>query len=208
MVCCIGARMEVGSEEKRLNRHDTLIAIFVPFPVNIIILLFRLRKAEKPQRKRIWSYIAVWLVFVSVIGIGIAFVLYQPWLAPRMVNYYSNDSNFSWFIGTVTTSSRGTNQYGHFTYHLEMTDYILYEEGGSLRPVDIRGGWTIFSPDIERTWDKLNPHPGLEIRFRGTTRIFFDGCPMAIVELVSGGETVLTFEEGKSALLEWARQVH
>ena len=51
-------------------------------------------------------------------------------------------------------------------------------------------------------WDAFNPYEGLKFEFKGTMAVFFDGCPAAIVEITSNGETILSYQDGKSALLE------
>ena len=116
-----------------------------------------------------------------------------------MVDFYSNDSNFHWFTATVEDASP--------TY-FAIKNLAIIEGDEPKELTSSRLRFKVFSPDLSRTWERFDHYLGLEFRFRGTLKMFFIECPCAIVEIERDGETILTFEEGKAVLLEWARQVH
>ena len=116
-----------------------------------------------------------------------------------LVNYYSNESNFHHYSATLTDFSLGERGY------VNIESVYLLEEG-SKTPVNEKGA-TVFSPYIEITWELFHPTAGMQFEFIGSFRIFYDGGSGAIVSITVGDETILSFEDGQKALLEWAKTV-
>lgn len=139
---------------------------------------------------------------VSLAGLyGISLLFYNPYLSPNMIEYYSNDANFTWFEATIRECDN--NEYGYIT----IQDIAVVDNKKPLEKTNYTQA-RIYSPDIEETWNSFNPYVGLRFEFRGTMAVFFDGCPPAIVEIFYNEQTILSFEDGKAALLEWAKTIH
>jgi hypothetical protein len=183
-------------ERRELGGLQFVLLLVIFFPLNLILFLIW---AKKPKRSSGLLLFGIPVAIeICVAGIALVFMFYNPFLAPEMVDFYSNDSNFDWFTATVEDASP--------TYFAIKN--LTITEGDEPKELTSYHRFKVFSPDLSRTWERFDPYPGLEFRFRGTLKKFFIECPCAIVEIERDGETILTFEEGKAALLEWARQVH
>ena len=154
-------------------------------------------------KKRFWITliiafaVAIWLI--ALWGISLAF--YNPFLAPKMVAFYSNDSNYCTYEAVVKDLPEETTGY------LSIESISRTENGEQIKNINqIKA--RVFSSDIDETWSRFAPEKGLKFKFVGTLKVFFDGCPAAIVSLTVEEKQILSFEEGKAALLDWAKRVY
>ena len=149
-----------------------------------------------------------WIVLGSVFGgLGtmalvctIVLFFYNPFLSTRMVNYYSNDNNFQRYRATIKDYSK--KEYGYLLFE------SIYSLDNDLKAETTYDYAKIFSLDTKKTWNELNPSIGLQIDFVGTFKIFFDGCPAAIVQICLNEKEILKYDEGKTSLIEWAKTIH
>ena len=155
------------------------------------------------KKQRFWKIIAI--VITSTITLATAWsvslMFYNPFLAPTMVEFYSNDSNFRTYEAVVKDCA--AEPAGILT----IKSIIMKGEEKQVKGINYLYA-RVFSSNIEDTWRCFAPHIGLKFEFVGTLAVFFDGCPAAIISITVRGEQILLYEEGKKALLEWASQVH
>ena len=158
------------------------------------------------NKKLHWILFGVFLKIVMLVALAaFAFVFmlvfYNPFLAPRMIKYYSNDDNYHHYRATI----KECYEIGS----IEIENIIHYEDCGpdglilrESEPVNV------FSLNIEQTWQDFSPYVGLEFDFIGNFRIFFDGGIGVVVQIMVDGNEILSFESGKEALLQWAATVY
>lgn len=144
-----------------------------------------------------------WKIFGISAGITfptlmVAWMFYDPFLAPRMVKYYSDDRNFNYYTGIISESYKDDRR-----CFIKLKDI---EPKGDRYHLGYR--YRIFSFNLEQTWAALNPKEDLEISFCAALRIFYDGGECAIIQISVNGEEILNYNEGKEALIEWAKTVH
>lgn len=197
---------EIEKKKKRLEPLDFAILFLIPPPLSLFVLLIKWGKRDESKPQRAWPYIVAIAASLSAVAAIVVLIIVQPFRPRATLDYYSDDSHFGSFAGTIVECSSGKDGQGVFSYRLEMVDYVYFKGDEPLYTIDIRTSWTICSPNVEGTWNRLNPYPGLKLRFKGVPLIFLDGNPNGIVELVREDETVLTFDEGKAALLKWAKE--
>ena len=135
---------------------------------------------------------------------AISLLFYNPFLAPRMIEYYSNDANYFHYVAIINSC----NNVGSLI--IENVDTLDEGERAKkdLENIKREGAVRIYSLDIEQTWGLFSPYVGMEFEFIGSFRIFYDGGTGAIVEITVGGNEILDFESGKEALLQWAATVY
>lgn len=142
--------------------------------------------------------------FLTTITIGfcISLMFYNPFLSSRMVEYYSNDDNFYRYEASI----RKVYNNGY----LDIESIKKIQEDGEKNNIDkinyIQA--RVFSNNINETMKIFNPKIGDTFYFTGSLKVFFDGCPVAIVQIEINDIEILSFSEGKAALLEWAAQIH
>ena len=154
------------------------------------------------KKAKIWTSFGI-VSTGSLLLFGILLMFYNPFLAPTMVKYYSDDSHFHRFRGTLSNYYSETRGIGWLKFKtIESLDGVTVRE--SYKHLVTR----IYSPNLQRTWDALNPKEDLEIEFYATFEIFYDGCPPAIIQITVGDEEILTFYDGKTVLIEWASHAY
>lgn len=152
-----------------------------------------------------------WIVFGSVsLGVvlngllcicAIGLIIYNPFLASRMINYYSNDANFFRYEATVSNFKKEDDWAA-----IEIESVQYFDERAPT--VEGNSRWArVFSPNLNETWAAFDPEVGLRFEFVGNMKVFYDGGEGVIVSIFARGEQILAFEDGKTALLEWAKQV-
>ncbi len=141
------------------------------------------------------------LVFEGALVTFLFYVFYcnNPFLASQMVEYYSNNSNYKWYDASVLECP-GTEP-GLITLH------DIHNEDGTEYGLDSLA-LKIFSPNIEQTWTRFNPVPDLKFHYRAAIHYFYYGYTCPIVQIIVSGEEILAFEDGKAALLEYAKTAH
>ena len=150
--------------------------------------------------------IIFWIIFgaslyTAVPIVCITLLFWNPILTRKMVDYYSNDKNYFQYEATI---SRFSKKDGEAAIQLASIRYI--DEGAPT--AEGNSNWArVFSPDLDATWNAFLPEIGLRFKFIGNLRIFYNGGEGAIVSITVRGETILSFENGKAALLEWAKQM-
>ena len=138
-----------------------------------------------------------WLIPVAVVPVVLFVVLcyvvfFSTPVRPRL-EYYSEDSNYIMATGTVRHLGWGPDQsYVYIAFEdipEEYSDTNFVIEAENLRIV-LENGF------VEKV--KL----GTEVIYVSAPRYFWDGYSMPIVELSVNGEVLLTFDEGKTNLLD------
>lgn len=155
------------------------------------------------KKKRLFNVVIliVSLLIATSFLYSISLLFYNPFLSKRMVNYYSNDSNFHSYSAVIEDYSKKEPGY------LKLTSIDPLEENISTEGIDHITA-RIFSEQIEKTWSDLNPVTSLSLEFVGTFKCFFDGCPAAIIQITVRNEEILSTDAGKSSLIKWAKQIH
>lgn len=124
---------------------------------------------------------------------------FSPFTRKKMIKYYSDDNNYHQYRAEIKELEEKKGRFCiESIFSLENNlevDYINYISA------------QVFSTNIEQTLEELAPHEGLVFDFTGTLATFFSGCPAAIVQITISGKEILTFDDGKRALLEWASTV-
>ena len=124
---------------------------------------------------------------------------YNPFLPKRLIKYYSDDSNFNLYTATIYDL--------YYAIGYLCIESIFCVDNEEIVISNKRETARLFSEDIEETWKIFNPYVGMEITFVGTFEVFFDGCNPAIISLKVGDKEIVSYAEGKKALLEWAATV-
>ena len=119
-----------------------------------------------------------------------------------MVKYYSDDQNFCHYQAVLRDVSYEGKGY------IEMESIVSLEKVDETQESMRFSKPKVFSKDINIVCGVLKTKIGSTFEFVGTTRVFFDGCPNAIVQITIENEEILSFTDGKEALIEWAKTVH
>lgn len=135
---------------------------------------------------------------------GIMGIFYNPYLAYRMVKYYSNDNNYLHITANIKKVDEWDYSEEDISHYFYLDNIFVIETG------DI---WTtnhafhIYSLDIKNTLNELNPSAGLEIECTVCDETFWPTFPFPVVQVSCKGKEILCYEDGKSALLRWAATV-
>ena len=138
-----------------------------------------------------------WLIPVAVVLVVLFAVLcfalfFSTPVRPRL-EYYAEDGNYITAAGTVRHLGWGPDQsYVYIAFDdipEEYSDTNFVIEGENLRIV-LENGYA----------EKVKL--GSEVIYISAPRYFWDGYSMPIVELSVDGEVLLTFDEGKTNLLD------
>lgn len=143
------------------------------------------------------------LAFLTGLVFGIVGIFYNPFLAPQMTKYYSNDNNYYQGKGTISEIVYEKDS----LFKLYLKEISVKNNDGDKQEKK-SSFFRIYSIDINQTYELLNPEIGLEIDFYCSFNIFYHGQVFPIIQITANGEEILSFEEGKEALLEWASRVH
>lgn len=157
---------------------------------------------KKNKKHLLFIIIIPSLLMMGIIGYAFSLIFYNPFLSGRMADYYSNDSNFNKYKASIKDV--------HNDGYLEIESIKKMQEDGGEISIDNINFVTarVFSKDIKKTMELFDPIIGESFYFIGSFKIFYDGCPVAIVQISIGDIEVLNYSEGKAALLEWASKVH
>lgn len=109
----------------------------------------------------------------------------------RMLEYYSEDSNFVELTGIVKEKNQNntltvevlTKSAEFELYNMEVGDFMLYTNVEILDNIELED----------------------EIAFTSAPRQFYDGHKWPIVALSKGGQKLLSFEEGKENYINWIK---
>lgn len=136
-----------------------------------------------------------------VIIFCVVLIFYNPTISIRMTKFYSDNKNFHHYKATIKDFSKTGGEWLKIDniLPLEKDDHSNFMVSGETV--------LVHSTNIDYTWELLAPENGLEFEFMGSFRVFFDGCPGAIVQITIDGEEILSFDDGKEALLSWAKTI-
>ena len=156
----------------------------------------------KKNKKWLLFIIIPSLLIMGIIGYAFSLIFYNPFLSGHMVDYYSNDSNFNKYEASIKDVYNDG--------YLEIESIKKIQVDGEKISIDNINFVTarVFSSDIKETMELFNPKIGKSFYFTGSFKIFFDGCPVAIVQISIGDIEILNYSDGKATLLEWASKVH
>ena len=119
-----------------------------------------------------------------------------------MVSFYSDDSNYYKYEATITDFSKTEKE-----AYVELGDILYIDEGAPRAELNSR--WAaVFSRRLDEAWAEFKPEIGLRFEFVGNLRVFYDGGTGVIVSLTARESLIISFDDGKAALLEWARGAH
>lgn len=170
---------------------------------------------KKKKNKKIKNWIITGVLAVSYVFIiiaGIAGLLYGLFCflnyenrsyRSKLVAKYSDDNNYQKYTGIIT----GTEHIVGRCYFLYF-DELLAEDGQTYsKPKTNKSGLdlSIFANNRELVWERLQPEVGLEISFIGPLYPTSMGVK-PIVQITARGEEILSYEEGKAAVVEWAKK--
>lgn len=114
-----------------------------------------------------------------------------------MIKYYSNDENYLTLRGTIEYF----NEYGAIGCY-NITD-LNYKTVDSV----YNGGFNIYSLDIKNTLKKMNPSKGMDMIFTCSKHINTPWAKSAIVEIFIDDNEILSYEDGKAALLKYINNI-
>lgn len=154
------------------------------------------------KKEKIIIVVSIIIMIISICACGISLIFYNPLYAKIMVDFYSDDSNFYSYSACIKQIDTTPGSKGWISI-----ESVQPLDGGPKSTAKYEVA-RVFSLDIDETWNKFSPVEGLYFEFIGTLRIFFDGCPVAIVQISIDNEIVLPYSEGKEALLNWAANIH
>ena len=159
------------------------------------------------------SVIAVSTTFFFVTGsIGFCLVIKalnngNPFIAQKLVKYCSDDGNYHHYTATFKKYDNDLESHDFFISYA----YSLEDDWHYSIPLD-KEGWyrvTLFSSDFEKTIQKFSPYDGLSFDFVMLSAHYNQSKTVhAVVEITTRYEEILSFDEGKTALIEWAKKVH
>ena len=152
---------------------------------------------KNENRKIMIIGIVATLSVTALFGWAFSLLFYNPFLHKKINDYYSNDSNFYKFRACI-------NEVEEIGYIYIDYPQSLDERYSSDIPFKDNNFMRMFSTNIETTWEKFNPTVGMEIEFYGSFAQFYNSQPYFIIEITIGGNEILSFEDGKTALLQWA----
>ena len=157
---------------------------------------------KKMGRKIIIIIVIVISTIITVLfGWAISLMFYNPILHKKINDYYSDDSNFYKFRASINTVEEIGLIYINSPQSLDdrYSSDISFRDNNLMR---------VFSTNIETIWEKFNPTPGMEIEFYGSFAQFYNSHPYVIVEITVDGNEILSFNDGKTALLQWASTIY
>lgn len=147
------------------------------------------------MKQRKW-FLAITAVSIVLFGFLFYVIFLSEPVRPR-VKYYSDDSNYITAAGTVRYLAWGPEQsyvflaFDDIPEEYSDTNFVL--NGENLQIVLENG----FAEKVQL---------GTTVEYVSAPRYFWDGYSMPIVELSVNGEILLTFEEGKTNLLDLIRR--
>ena len=160
------------------------------------------------SKRKIWtSILIVGIVLTTIIAsFGIVGQFWNPFLSSKLVKIYSNNNSYAHFSGTISWFDIDLNKPEENIMAFNEIVNLDKNERMSEEFVD-NIEYRIYSSDTRTVWKKLNPKKGLVITFicSDPGNVYFKN---PIVQISVGEEEILSFEEGKTALIEWAKTVY
>lgn len=165
---------------------------------------YRIMK-NKINYKTKWSIILGITIPLSAILfiIGCFFLIFYepPQSKQNRIDYYTNDDNYKQFYGIIANYNlriEGNEKKEKVTLSFEFEHAIKVDSNESFENVTL----SVFSENIRGVWDKLEPPVGKEIIFISPRiRSYAPGWVAPIVQITYEDEEILSFEDGKAALL-------
>ena len=122
----------------------------------------------------------------------------------KMLKAYNNDKNYYEFRGVISFFEKETHNNGNF---LNFSSVTKKDDNNNEVEVDMRNefhgnDFLIYAKNTEKVWNDLNPFIGQEIFFVSCPIIFHHGYFPPIVQITYDDVEILSFKEGKEALLE------
>ena len=126
-----------------------------------------------------------------------------------MLKVYKNDESYCRYFGTISFFEEETHDNGNF---LNFSSVTKIDDNNNEVEVDIRNefhgnDFLIYSKNTEKVWNDLNPYISQEISFVSCLVIFHHGYFPPIVQITFNEVEVLTFSDGKEALLEFVNKM-
>ena len=145
------------------------------------------------------------LVGVGILGFA-AFVFYirfaqldfTPSRVKKYVDYYSIDSNYHQYRGII-------KEYEFREYGFLVFDKVTVSDNSEHDAKEVFGTYylKVFSADPKKTWEDLNPTVGLEVSFICANETLEKSDYPPIVQITANEIEILSFEEGKEALIDY-----
>ena len=113
------------------------------------------------------------------------------------INYYSKDSTYFYSTGSI---NEAIIENGYYKLKFEWIETSFADKTNSI--FNKKESFIVYSNEIEKVWLELDPYNGVEISFMvapGKPSISFN---QSIVQISYGDKEILSFEEGKDALLK------
>ena len=122
----------------------------------------------------------------------------------KMLEAYNNDKNYYEYRGVISFFEKETHDNGNF---LNFSSVTKKDDNNNEVEVDMRNefhgnDFLIYAKNTEKVWNDLNPFIGQEIFFVSCPIIFHHGYFPPIVQITYDDVEILSFKEGKEALLE------
>ena len=147
-------------------------------------------------------------VLVPLISFGCVFALvsmvYNPSLSSRIVNVCSNDDNYYSYTAIFKEFTYKDTGYFAITAIQPEEKWFKRERPDQFGNFKVR----LFSSNLNETFDRFSPSEGLSFDFVAIGIALGSGSFIAVVQLSVEDKNVLSFEDGKAALIEWAKKVH
>lgn len=135
-------------------------------------------------------------VVMTIICLSIFYLfLAMPWAKPKLIKYYSNDDNYITAVGCIKSE---------YKYNALSFSWIQTESGTVYDTSSItlrKGVFLIYSNDSKKTWEELSPEPNMIISFIYSSSQPKEEFDPPIVQISINGKEILSYSEGKEALL-------
>lgn len=150
-----------------------------------------------------YRFLTITFTFVSCL------ILSSCGYKEKMLKVYKNDESYCRYFGTISFFEEETHDNGNF---LNFSSVTKIDDNNNEVEVDMRNEFhgnhfLIHSKNSKKVWDDLNPYIGQEISFVSCPVIFHHGYFPPIVQITYDDVEILSFKEGKEALLEFVNKM-
>lgn len=150
------------------------------------------KKAKKIIFWSVGGYVVSMLIILGLVWL----YMWSPWLKKPTLEYYSNNDNYHLAEGCIS----------------EVSDcpflYFEWVEYDNMRVTNMRQisphnrSMKIYSSDVKKVWEELSPRDGMVFSFTFARGKIDPPLSAPIVQIVLQGKEILSFEDGKAALLD------
>lgn len=156
---------------------------------------------KRSKKKLVISIICYLAGLHLIIGLGLYLLIFDPFTPLLLKKEYSDDGNFDAFSSELIAADEPSSKDDMIVIYVDEMIFMGNEPKGS-KTNNSLCLW-VFSPTLEQTYYSLKQCVGYNFTYYADTTILYNGhCPV-VIQITINGEELLSFNDGKSALLNW-----